>query len=203
MNLFALADLIGIITFAYAGLLVGIEKKLDLLGLIILSMLTALGGGIIRDLLVDRIPYALTNYLPVVTVLGTVALVLILKPYDFKNVENSRLFIIADAAGLSAFSVAGAIIGLQAGLNGFGVVLVGFVTAVGGGIIRDVLINRVPLLLRRDFYGTVAILVASGVWVLDAAGWRNELSLSLLFAAGAAIRLTAYFKSWKLPSFGA
>jgi uncharacterized membrane protein YeiH len=203
MTLFILADLIGIATFAYAGLLVGIERKLDLLGLIILAMLTALGGGMIRDLLVDRIPYALTHYAPVVTVLLTVALVLALRAYNFRHVENSRLFIISDAAGLSAFSIAGAIVGLDAGVNGFGVVLIGFVTAVGGGIIRDVLINRVPLLLRRDFYGTVAILVASGVWALDALGWRGELGLTLLFAAGVAVRLAAYFKGWKLPSFGA
>ena len=203
MTLFALADLIGIITFAYAGLLVGIERKLDLLGLIILAMLTALGGGIIRDVLVDRIPYTLTHTLPSVAVLGTVAVVLLLKLYNFKTLENTRLFIIADAVGLSAFSVAGAIVGLDAGLNGFGVVLVGFVTAVGGGIIRDVLINRVPLLLRRDFYGSVAILVAFGVWCLDAAGWRSEAGLMLLFAAGVAVRLGAYFKGWKLPSFGA
>lgn len=203
MSLFALADLIGIVTFAYAGLLVGIERKLDLLGLIILAMLTALGGGILRDVLVGRIPYTLTHTLPSVAVLATVAVVLLLKLYNFKNLENTRLFIIADAVGLSAFSIAGAMVGIEAGLNGFGVVLVGFITAVGGGIIRDVLINRVPLLLRRDFYGSVAILVAFGVWCLDAAGWRSETGLMLLFAAGVAVRLGAYFKGWKLPSFGA
>lgn len=200
MTLFAIADLIGIVTFAYAGLLVGIEKKLDLLGLIILAVLTALGGGIMRDVLAGRIPYTLTHTLPSVAVLATVGVVLLLKLYNFKNLENNRLFVIADAVGLSAFSVAGAIVGLDVGLNGFGVVLVGFITAVGGGIIRDVLINRVPLLLRRDFYGSVAILVALSVFVLDLAGIKNEMTLGSVFVLGVVIRLLAYFRKWRLPS---
>lgn len=200
MTLFAMADLIGIVTFAYAGLLVGIERKLDLLGLIILAMLTALGGGMIRDLLVDRVPYALTHILPSLAVLVTVVIILSLKLYNFKNIENTRLFIISDAVGLSAFSVAGAITGLDAGLNAFGVTLVGFITAVGGGIIRDVLINRVPMLLRKDFYGSVAIIVAFFTYLLATFDLKNEWSLTALFFAGTLLRLYAYFRKWQLPS---
>ncbi len=202
MTLFTLADTLGIITFAYAGLLVGTEKKLDLLGLVILSSLTAMGGGILRDVMAGRIPYSLVDPLPAATVLGTIAVVLLFRLQRFASAENMRVFIISDAVGLSAFSISGAIVGIQAGLSGFGVVVLGFVTAVGGGIIRDVLINRVPLLLRRDFYGTVAILVAAAVWALEVLGLRNELSMTVLFALGVAVRLTAYFKGWKLPSFG-
>jgi len=200
MTLFVIADMIGIVTFAYAGLLVGIERKLDLLGVVILALLTALGGGLIRDVLAARIPYTLAHTLPAATVFVTVAAVLLFKLYSFKNIENTHLFIISDAVGLSAFSVAGAIVGLDAGLNGFGVVLVGFVTAVGGGIIRDVLINRVPLLLRKDFYGTVAIIVAILVYLLDLAGLKNEIMLGAIFVLGVVIRLLAYFRGWKLPS---
>ena len=202
MTLFTLADTLGIITFAYAGLLVGTEKKLDLLGLVILSGLTAMGGGILRDVMAGRIPYSLVDPLPAATVLGTIFVVLLFRLQRFVSAENMRVFIISDAVGLSAFSISGAIVGIQAGLSGFGIIVLGFVTAVGGGIIRDVLINRVPLLLRRDFYGTVAILVSAGVWALEVAGMRNELSLTALFALGVAVRLTAYFKGWKLPSFG-
>ena len=202
MTLFTLADTLGIITFAYAGLLVGTEKKLDLLGLVILAGLTAMGGGILRDVMAGRIPYSLVDPLPAATVLGTIFVALLFRLQRFVSAENMRVFIISDAVGLSAFSISGAIVGIQAGLSGFGIIVLGFVTAVGGGIIRDVLINRVPLLLRRDFYGTVAILVSAGVWALEVAGMRNELSLTALFALGVAVRLTAYFKGWKLPSFG-
>ncbi len=202
MTLFAVADTLGIITFAYAGLLVGVEKKLDLLGIVILAFLTALGGGLIRDMLAGEVPYSLTHMLPASTVLVTVATALLFKLYDFKSIENSRLFIITDAVGLSAFSIAGAIVGLHAGLNGFGVVLVGFVTAVGGGIIRDVLINRVPLLLRRDFYGSVAIIVAFSVYLLELSGFKNEAALMGVFALGVLLRLLAYFRKWQLPAVG-
>lgn len=200
MTLFAVADILGIATFAYAGLLVGIERRLDLLGLVILSMLTALGGGIMRDVVVDQVPFSLTHYLPIATVLGTVFVTLTFKLYNFKGIENSRLFIISDAVGLSAFSIAGAIVGINAGLNIFGVILIGFITAVGGGIIRDVLINRVPLLLRKDFYGTVSIIVSFLTYLLVMFDLKNEWSLALLFCFGAFLRLFAYFRKWQLPA---
>jgi uncharacterized membrane protein YeiH len=109
------------------------------------------------------------------------------------------LFVVSDSVGLIAFSITGALVGLDAGISFFGVLLLAFVTAVGGGLLRDMLLSEVPLILCSEFYGSVAILVAAVLWGLDAAGWLSGRSLIALFLLGLAVRLVAYFRHWRLP----
>ena len=82
------------------------------------------------------------------------------------------------------------------------VVLLGFVTAVGGGVVRDMMVNDIPFILHEDFYGTVSILVAAGLFILDQGAWVNVVSLHLLFAGGLAIRLLAHWQELALPKLG-
>lgn len=105
----------------------------------------------------------------------------------------------ADSLGLVAFSIAGAQVGLQYELNGFGVAMLGFITAVGGGMVRDMMVNEVPFILHKDFYGTVAILIALSIYLLEQQSWLTTLSLHLVFAIGLVLRLFAHWRELELP----
>lgn len=199
MTLFVFADIIGIVAFALSGFLAGVRHRLDLLGLIIVASLTALGGGIIRDLMLDRTPFAFNHYYPVLTVIATVTVSLGFRLYRRDSIERRWLFVISDTIGLVAFSITGALLGIAAEFNFFGVVLLSFLTAIGGGVTRDTLINRVPTVLTSDFYGSVALIVALLLIVLDALHWLNDFTIAAVALFGTALRLVAYVKQWHLP----
>jgi uncharacterized membrane protein YeiH len=188
-----IADIIGIIAFSISGFIIGIKKKLDLLGVILSAYLTALGGGIIRDLLASKKIFAFTSNVYII-----VLIVLILGIY-FKlhhaNVENKTIFIFSDAVGLSSFSISGALVGLDAGFNLFGVVFLSFITAVGGGMIRDMLINEIPFILKEKFYATISIIIGMTIFLLGA----NFVVLIICLIAGVGLRLIAFYKNWHLP----
>lgn len=98
-----------------------------------------------------------------------------------------------------AFTITGAQIGLLYHLNLFGVVMLGFMTAVGGGLLRDVLVNDIPMIMRQDFYGTVAVIVAAGLYLIDHFQMVNPLTLNLLLLGGYVLRIWAYKARIALP----
>ncbi|HIC43131.1 MAG TPA: trimeric intracellular cation channel family protein [Sulfurimonas sp.] len=202
MDLFFIADVIGIIAFAISGYLVGIRNNLDLLGILISSFLTALGGGIVRDVILNSTPFTFREYYPASTVLIVLALAIIFKLYEKQDVERKLIFVISDTIGLVAFSITGALLALEANFNIFGVVILSFLTAVGGGLTRDILINKIPAVLVTDFYGSIALLVALLLFSCNALGFLNELSIILIATSAIALRLLAYFKGWRLPKIG-
>ena len=196
------AEIIGTIAFALSGFYVAIKEKLDLLGIFIASFLTALGGGLVRDMLCDRRPYTFTHLLPSILVIAVIVLSVLLKLHQKDEIEKKFYFIISDTLGLVSFSISGALIALQAEFNFFGVVLMALVTAVGGGVIRDILLNRVPLLLISEFYGTVSLLVGAILFVFAQYDISGYLPVMVVFAFGVALRLLAYYKQWHLPKIG-
>jgi uncharacterized membrane protein YeiH len=200
MSAFEIADIIGIICFALSGFLVGVYCKLDILGVFISAFLTAFGGGMIRDVLADRTPYVFTSNLPLILVLATVLISLLFKLHKVDDLERKWAFIISDAVGLVSFSIAGAIIAINSGLNFLSVLILAFITAVGGGTIRDVLINKIPFILVSEFYATVSLIVAVAVYVLEFFGMRNFVSLSVIFVLGVTLRVVAYYRRWHLPT---
>ena len=189
-------DIVGIIAFAISGFIVGVRNRLDLLGITITSFLTALGGGILRDVLAKKNIYAFNDYLPGILVLSVIVIGILFKFYKY-DFEKKGIFIISDSIGLVSFSVSGALVGINAGFNIFGVVFLSLITAVGGGMIRDVLINQVPFVLKENFYGSVSVLVAVYLYLFGN-GTGNILSV-LIF--GIMIRIFAHKKNWKLPTF--
>jgi len=199
MDLFFVADIIGIIAFALSGYLVGIRNELDLLGILIASFLTALGGGIVRDVILNTTPFTFREYYPATTVLIVLTLSAVFKIYQKDDVERKLIFVISDTIGLVAFSVTGALLALEADFNIFGVIILSFLTAVGGGLTRDTLINKVPAVLVTDFYGSIALLVALLLFACHQLSYLNELSISLTAVFAVALRLFAYFKGWRLP----
>lgn len=200
MSALEIADIIGIICFALSGFLIAVHYKLDILGVFISSFLTALGGGMIRDVLADRTPYVFTTNLPVFLVVATVLIALLFKLHKIDDLEGKTAFIISDAIGLVSFSITGSIVAIQNDFNFLGVLILAFLTAVGGGTIRDILINRVPSILVSEFYATVALIIASIIFVLELLHLRTLPILTIVFIFGVALRLLAYYRNWHLPT---
>ena len=199
MTLFLIADVIGIAAFAISGFLAGVRHGLDLLGLIIVASLTALGGGILRDLLLDRTPFAFTEFYPAVTVIVTVTTAIALRLYRREALERKWAFVISDTVGLVAFSITGALLGIRADFNFFGVIIVSFLTAIGGGVTRDILINQVPTVLTGGFYGTVALVVAVLLLIFHGFDVMNGYTIGATAVFAVFLRLIAYHKRWELP----
>jgi uncharacterized membrane protein YeiH len=146
--MFEIAEYIGIIAFAMSGFFVSVRNRLDLLGLLICTFLTALGGGIIRDVIIDRTPYTFTHNLPSFIILCVILVLIVFRFNKRKSIENRPIFIISDSIGLVSFSISGALIAIESGLNFTGILALAFITAVGGGITRDVIINEVPFIFK-------------------------------------------------------
>ncbi len=196
---FVLADIIGIIAFTTSGFLTATKNNLDILGILILSSLTALGGGIIRDAILNTPPFAFTSMYPVITLLITLSIIYGLKIYKKNSVETKWIFVLSDTIGLVAFSITGALLAIGAEFNFFGIVVLSFITAVGGGVTRDILINQVPNVLRSDFYGSIAIITALLLSLFEILNILSDISILVLAFCMIILRVIAYKRNWHLP----
>lgn len=197
--MFEVTDLIGIIAFAMSGFFVAARSKLDLLGALISTFLTALGGGIMRDITLDRVPYTFSHNYPGIVVLSVFILMILFKFHRRETIENKPFFILSDSIGLISFSISGALIAIEGDFNLTGVIIMTFVTAVGGGIVRDVIINEVPFVLKTGFYGTIALMIGVILYFLDMYNYVSVYSITTLFFLFLALRLIAYKKNWAIP----
>ena len=197
--MFEIAEYIGIIAFAMSGFFVGTRNHLDLLGVLIATFLTALGGGIMRDITVNKIPFTFSHDYPAIMVTSVMIILIVFKFHRRNSIENKALFILSDSSGLISFSISGALIGIESELNMAGVIAMAFLTAVGGGIARDVIINEVPFVLKTGFYGTIAILIGAILYMLDQFYTISFSTITLLFFVSLSIRIIAYYKKWAIP----
>ena len=197
--MFEVTEYIGIIAFSISGFFVAVRSRLDFLGVLISVFLTALGGGIIRDVIVGRTPYTFLHNTPALIVISVMALLILLKFHKKESIENRPLFIVSDSIGLISFSITGALIAIESQLNLTGVLALAFVTAVGGGITRDVIINEVPFVFKTGFYGTVALLVSLLVYLLHIQEMVSYVTLGIVFLIGVCIRIIAYYRKWSIP----
>lgn len=200
MTALELADIIGIICFALSGFLIAVHYKLDILGVFISAFLTALGGGMTRDVLASKTPYVFTDVTPVILVIVTVFIALVLKLHKIDDLEGKTAFIISDAVGLVSFAITGSLIAIEHEFNVLGVLILAFITAVGGGTIRDILINRIPSILVSEFYATVAIIVGLITYTLHILDLVSFINLIFVFIFGVSLRLLAYYRNWHLPT---
>lgn len=200
IDLVVAADILGIVAFALSGFLVGVRNNLDLLGIIISALLTALGGGVVRDVILDRTPFAFNEYYPAVTVLSTIAVAFAFRLYRREQIERQWLFVISDTIGLVAFSITGALLAIAADFNFFGVIILSFLTAIGGGVLRDILINQVPAVLVSDFYGSIALIVSILLLIFSALMGLSTFTVASVAVIAIALRLLAYLKGWHLPT---
>ncbi|WP_370247600.1 trimeric intracellular cation channel family protein [Nocardioides sp.] len=190
-------DLLGIFVFALSGALVAVRKELDLFGVLVLAGTTGLGGGFLRDVLIGATPPASLQdwrYLMVPVAAGLVTF-----RYHPTLGRMERSVGVLDAFGLAVFCVAGALKASEYGLGPLPAALMGMVTAIGGGMVRDVLAGRVPVVFRDELYATPA-LAGSFIAVVGA---RQDLPVSVVAVAGALVclvwRLLAMWRHWKAP----
>lgn len=161
-------DLVGTGVFAVAGSLAAGKKNLDLFGVVVLAMATALGGGTLRDVILGAHPIFWINDPTYVIVVATASVLTFVGARYFP--PPVRLLVLADAVGLAVFTIIGAQKALAVGSLPVIAVLMGVMTGVAGGMIRDVLAGEIPLILRREIYATASlcgaiVFVAAGVWM--------------------------------------
>ncbi|MGB9986479.1 trimeric intracellular cation channel family protein [Salarchaeum japonicum] len=201
MNVFDVMNAVGLVAFAIVGSLKASDADLDLLGIAVLGFLTALGGGITRDVLVGRTPAAFSGSGDVawafVGVLLAIGLAVVV---DERGLLDSPALVVPDAVGLAAFAATGALVGVDAGVSPFGVVVLATLTGVGGGTISDVLLDRVPFVLTEDFYASCA-LIGGALFVLAADAGVGQRTAALACAGVVfALRIVAVHREWRLPS---
>lgn len=192
-------DLAGIFVFAISGALLAVRKNFDVFGIAVLASVTALGGGIFRDVMIGAVPpAAFTDLGYFVTPLFAAALVFFLHP----QVERiNRAVAVFDAAGLGLFCVAGTVKAYEYGLGLLASAALGLATAVGGGVLRDVLANEVPSLLRwdRDLYAVPAMVGAGIVVLCLHLGALNALTSGIAVITAFVLRLLAMGRHWRAP----
>lgn len=197
--MFEVAEYIGIIAFAMSGFFVAVRVKLDFLGVLISVFLTSFGGGVVRDIMVDKTPYTFTHNIPAIVVFTLMLLLIMFRFHKRESIENKPWFIVSDSIGLVSFSITGAIVALQNDLNFTGVLVLSFVTAVGGGIVRDIIINEVPFVFKTGFYGTVSLLVGALMYLLEMFNVMSFYPIAAVFILGVSIRVVGYYKKWSVP----
>ena len=200
MSALEIADILGIISFAISGFLIAVHMKLDILGIFISAFLTAFGGGMIRDVIANKTPYIFTNNLPIILVIATILFAVIFKLHKITDLEGKTAFVVTDTIGLASFAISGALIAIQVEFNFIGIILLSLLTAIGGGTLRDVVINRIPAVLMSDFYGAIAIIIAFVIIATNYFYEINNYSLLAIFTFGIVLRLVAYYKKWHLPT---
>jgi uncharacterized membrane protein YeiH len=197
MSLLLVLDLVGTFVFALSGGTAGVRRRLDLFGILVLSFVAGNAGGIARDVLIGSIPPAAISdwrYLAVSLIAGVMTF------YWYSGVDRLRSpVLVFDAAGLALFAVAGAQKALAFGLNPVMAALLGMLTGVGGGMMRDVLLAHIPTVLRADLYA-IAALAGAAVVVI---GELLHLPAIATTIAGAllcfGLRLVAIQRGWRLP----
>jgi uncharacterized membrane protein YeiH len=190
-------DLIGTFVFALSGATSGVKNKLDPFGVGVLAFVAGNAGGVTRDLLIGAVPPAAINDWRYVAVSLAAAGVTFLW---YPNVKRLRpIVLLLDAAGLGLFAVAGTQKALAFGVNPFVAALLGMLTGIGGGVLRDLLVNEIPVVLRADLYA-LAALGGAGVVV---AGHLLHWPPTVTTVAGATLcfgmRLVAIRRGWNLP----
>lgn len=204
MNLTYILEIIGTVAFAFVGAQIAIDLGLDFLGIYVAGLSTAVGGGMIRDLLLGNTPpmmfrnpsYCLWGF-------ATVTLLILL----YKWLSGSRFYdrlmktiVIADAVGLGIFTVVGMDTSIKCGFmeNGFLTVFVGVLTGVGGGLLRDTMINRTPTVLSKEIYATASIMGGIAYYfMLDLLPKTAATLIAMVIIIG--VRLFAVRKNLNLP----
>lgn len=190
-------EYIGTIAFAISGALLGCKKRLDYFGVVILSIITAIGGGIIRDVLVGNFPPKALKEPTYINMSIITAIVTIFCHQELYNFRN--IILLFDAVGLGVFTAMGANIALQKRMmQPLIIITLSLLTGVGGGIIRDICVNEIPLVFRREIYA-VASIIGALVFYFAHIFLSGIYPLYISFAVTFIIRLLAITYSLHLP----
>ena len=201
-GLLVFTDALGIVAFALAGILAAQDKDVDPVGVFVVAFVTAFGGGIVRDMIIDNRPMYWTShqeYIWITLALAALAPSIIRR---FQNRHLHTLFVWSDAVGLGFFAAGGTSLSISAGLPALPAVLMGVCTGVFGGLLRDVFLTRLPLVMSdRVPYASVAF---AGSWLyvgLHEANVDENTALIISSLAIIAVRMVSWYKDWAFISY--
>ncbi|MDY0189519.1 MAG: trimeric intracellular cation channel family protein [Desulfuromonas sp.] len=198
MNLLYIFDLIGTAAFAVSGALAGVQRQMDLLGILVLGIVTAIGGGTLRDILLgDTPPFCLKdeNYLYVSI---AAALITFFAHNMFHRYRNALLYF--DAIGLGTFVVIGTGKALAFGTGFIGAITMGMMTATAGGMLRDILSGQIPLILQKEIYASACLAGAILFYMLSKFNVERTTIMFLSALVVISLRLLAIKHNWALPT---
>lgn len=199
MSIFNILDLLGTASFAVSGALFAINKKMDPFGVFIIAFVTAVGGGTLRDILIDRNPVTwMTNLSYVYTIVIAVIFAILLRK---KIGYLSKSLFLFDTIGLGIFTIIGTEIGIQHHLHPIISIALGMITASFGGVIRDTLSNEVPLIFHKEIYATACIVGAIAFLILNSLTVNHNISYVITTSIVITIRLIAVKFKLELPTF--
>lgn len=203
---FSIVEMIGTVAFAIAGAMTAINVNMDLLGIIVLGEMTAVGGGCFRDILLGKFPPGMFQN-PIYVIVAFISIMILFLIFYFgKNAAGliatplyDRMLNILDAIGLGAFTVTGINVAIECGheSNVFFVIFLGVITGVGGGIFRDVLSGQPPAVFRKHIYACASII---GAFIYYYGSMKiGEYAVGICILAVTVIRILAYEYRWDLP----
>jgi len=199
MNLVRILDFLGVGVFAVSGALAAGQKRLDVLGVMIIATVTAIGGGTLRDLLMNRTVFWFVDPSYLIAIIVAALLTMV---YVRWRHPPERQLEIADALGLAMFSISGARIAERADLPGLIVVVIALITGTFGGVLRDVLCNEIPMILQRGKIYASAVLIGASVYVsAQAVGVQADIASFIGMGLIFALRLAAIWWDLTLPVF--
>ena len=201
-----ITEYIGTVAFAVSGAIIAARSSLDLFGVILVGCVTAVSGGILRDVLLGRIPPAIFSNATLLCVAAASALLVFIFAYisakKFVEYESriEKINILFDATGLAAFSVIGIEAAIDSGFksNALLCVSMGVITAIGGGIVRDILVDKIPYVLKKHIYALASI-AGSIAYYFIRINYNKILALFVSMPIIIVIRLLAAIYHWKLP----
>lgn len=196
MSFISLMEIVGTIAFAVSGALVAIEKNLDYYGIVFLAIITAVGGGIIRDLMIDLpLPVAIENPIYLLISIGTALGVIVF----YKWVTKLQVLVtIFDAIGLAAFTAIGAEAAVDHHVGTpFVVITLALLTGTGGGILRDVFVKEIPFVFRKEVYA-VASITGAAAFLIAECFLNTDLAMYVCFGSTLSIRLISVKFNWHL-----
>jgi uncharacterized membrane protein YeiH len=197
MELIYVLDILGTFAFAISGALVALDKKLDIFGVIIIAFVTAVGGGMLRDILIDAHPINWIGDLNYLYIIFSAVIFTFL--FKSKIAYLSKTLFLFDTIGIGVFTLLGLQKGLSYDLHPLVAVIIGMISAVFGGVLRDVLTNRVPLIFEKEIYASACL--AGGVMYLTLNYFSVEENINFIISASVVviIRVVAVKFSLELP----
>ena len=195
MDYITILEYIGVFAFAVSGSIVAIEEEFDVFGVYIIAIITAMGGGVLRDIVSDvGIPVFFTSYMTIPFIIAGTLLAIFLKG----NLNYKNLFVFIDAIGLAAFFVSAAVKAINSNYNFMLFIFAASITGVGGGVLRDIITNRKPQIFKNDIYCIAGVIGVTILWfIYPIIGMESAQFITLIIIV--LIRMISYYKTINLP----
>ena len=195
MDYITILEYIGVFAFAVSGAIVAIEEEFDVFGVYIIAIITAMGGGVLRDIVSDvGIPVFFTSYMTIPFIIAGTLLAIFLKG----NLKYKNLFVFLDASGLAAFFVSAAVKAINSNYNFMLFIFAASITGVGGGVLRDIITNRKPQIFKNDIYCIAGVIGVTILWfIYPIIGMESAQFITLIIIV--LIRMISYYKTINLP----